>query len=87
MKYALALILMMVSPLAMAATRMPEIDVRGIIWGVVVLVGVAVVFGLLDYAVSKAPFIAEPMKVGIHWFLVAVVCLILIFMILSFIGL
>lgn len=72
---------------AFAASRMPEFNIREIVWNVLILAGVAVIFGLLDYAVSKAPFISEPIKSFIHWALVVFACLILIFLILGFLGL
>jgi hypothetical protein len=85
MKAALALILTLVSPLAFAAQQ--SLNIRGIIWDVVVLGGVAVIFGLLWYAIDKAPFIMEPLKGFIKWMLIVVAVLICIYMILGWIGL
>lgn len=87
MKYLVTLVLSLVSPLALAASRVPDFNIREIIWNIVVLAGIAVCFGLLDYGVSKAPFITEPIKLFIHWILIVIACLLLIFMILGMLGL
>lgn len=79
--------LMLFSSSAFALSRMPELNVRDVVWFIVQLAGVAVVFGLLDYGVKSAPFISEPIKGFIHWALIVIACLLLIFIILSFIGL
>lgn len=82
------LALLFASPAVFAAqSRMPDFNIRDIIWNILILLGVAVIFGLIDYLVGKAPFISEPIKSFIHWALIVAACLILIFIILSFLGL
>lgn len=83
MKTALAILLSVASPMAFA---MPALNMRSIVWNVVVLLGVAAVFGILHLIVRRAPFIEEPWKPYINWFLLVVAALIVIYLILDFIG-
>ena len=85
-KTALALMLAIASPLAFAY-RMPSINVREILWNIFVLCVIAVIFGLVDYAVKKAPFIDDAVKAIVHWVLIVILCAVLIFMLLDFVGL
>lgn len=78
--------LSLASPLAFAY-RVPEFNIRAILWNILVLAGIAVIFGIVDYAVSKAPFIQEPVKQVVHWVLVVILCVVLIFFLLDFLGL
>ena len=86
MKTALFSSLMLFSPLALAA-GLPAINIREIVWQIIVLVGIAVVLGLVDYAVQAAPFINAPIKAFVHWALIVIGCLLLIYFILGWIGL
>jgi uncharacterized membrane protein YedE/YeeE len=87
MKYALALLtLLPAQAFALQPAHFPEINIRTIVMYVVTLVFIAVVLGLLDYWVQKAPFIADPVKAFIHWGLIGVAVLILIYIILGFLG-
>ncbi len=86
MKTALALCLALASPLAFAASRVPEFNIREIVWDVVILIGVALIFGLLYYLIDAAPFIPAPFKQFIKYGLLVVAVLIVIFIILGFLG-
>ena len=84
MKALLASVLMFASPLVFAA--MPHLSIREIVWDVVIVLGVAIVFGLLGYLIDKAPFIDPPWKQGLRWGLLLVAVLIIIYVILGFLG-
>lgn len=85
MKYALGFILS--SPSLAFAYSVPAFNIRAILWNILVLAGIAVIFGIVDYAISKAPFIADPVKQVVHWVLVVILCIILILFLLDFLGL
>lgn len=85
MKYLVALPLVLFPSLAFAA--LPAFDIRSVIWNVVVLLGVGAIFGLLNFLVDRAPFIGEPWKQYIKYFLILVAVLIIIYLILGLIGL
>lgn len=80
-------ILMPFAPLAVASGQIPPLNIRGILWDIIVIVGVAVILGIVDYFVRIAPFIGSPMKAFIHWAIVVIACLLIIYLILGFIGL
>lgn len=70
--------------LALAASRMPDINLREVVWLVLQVVGVALVLGILSYLVQKAPFIEDPWKKGIIWGLLVIGGLFAIYLILDF---
>lgn len=85
MKLAIFAILALVAGPAVAA--MPHLNVREVVWDVVVLIGIAVIFGLLAYAIDKAPFIGEPFKAFGKYALILIAVLIIIYIILGLLGL
>jgi hypothetical protein len=72
---------------ALAASGPPDLSVRQLVWYFFVLLGVAVIFGLIHYAVKTAPFITEPFKSVLLWIIVLAGILLAIYIILGLIGL
>jgi len=83
MKYALALILAIASPLAFAAI---DIGVSGLVNFVIYLLIVGIIFGVLLFIVGKAPFIPEPWKQVITWIIYLVGALMVINLLLGLVG-
>lgn len=81
-----ALPLMLFSPLALAATSLPQINLREVIRDIVILVIVGVVLGIIHFWVSSAPFIKEPIRSLILWGIIGAGCLIAIYLLLGWIG-
>ena len=84
MKTLLTSCLLFISPLAFAAGPPP---MRTILWDVMIVVGIALVFGLLDLLVRKAPWIDADVKIGVRYALLVILVLYIIYLILGFLGL
>lgn len=83
MKALLASILMFASPMAFAAL---DISIGGLVEAVVWLIIVGLIVGLLLWAVAKAPWIPEPWKTGITYFIYFVCVLIALNFLLGLVG-
>jgi len=86
MKYALAAVLALASPLALAASSMPEINIRAILWNLFVLLGIGVILGIAYYLIGAAPFINDMFKKILQYAVIFVGAVILIYLILGWIG-
>lgn len=83
MKYALAIILSLVSLPAFAAVNM---SISGLVEFVVYLLIVGIIFGGLLWLVGKAPFIPDAGKQVITWIIYLVGALMIINLLLGLIG-
>ncbi len=83
MKYALAAILALASPLALASINM---SVEGLVEFVIYLLVIGIIFGILLFIVGRAPFIPEPWKQVIVWIIYLVGALLVINVLLGFAG-
>jgi len=81
--------LLLYTPAALAAqgSVMPAVNIRNIVWNVVILLVVGMVLGLLHYAVGQAPFLQPPWKSGLQWGILIIGILIIIYILLGMVGL
>lgn len=83
----LPLLLLFVSPLAWAASSLPNINIREVIWQIIVVLVVLGVLAILDYIIQSAPIIGAGAKPILRWILIVIGCLYVIYMVLGWVGL
>ena len=86
MKYLLATVLALASPLVLASSNFPDLNIRTLLWNLFVLCGLGIVFGIAYYLVGAAPFINDLFKKILQYAIIAVGGILLIYLILGWIG-
>ncbi len=69
-----------------AAGSMPHLNIRTLLWDLFVLLGVGVIAGIAYYLVDQAPFINAMFKTILKYAIIFVLCILLIYLILGWIG-
>lgn len=87
MKYLLTAIFAFAAPAALAASSMPALNIRAVLWDLFVLLGVGVVLGIAYFLVGAAPFINDMFKKILQYAVLFVGAILLIYLILGWIGL
>jgi len=84
---ALAVMGFVATPVMAFAGSMPHFSIREVVWDVVCIIGVGIIFGLLDYLLQAAPLINATFKQIGRYLLIVVAVLIVIYIILGLLGL
>ena len=63
-----------------------ELSPRGIVGIIIKLIIFGIVFGLVWMLIDRAPFLAEPWKTYIKYFLYALVAILVIYFLLGLVG-